>query len=358
MKSVNPIRPKDHVHDVVISDIAVGGDIHRIVLSGIRTSPGVSARDVRTRIMQEHDALRQILLSYPYGNPDMCADLVFESGNDRASHGYVVMECMGYPYFSGSNTMATISALVEYGLVPLAEGDSAVCVEAPSGPIDARIRVEDGHLEEVVVAGDRAYVIADGLSVDVPGFGTVAYATVWSGACFVMVDATALGLAVDDAHEARLKEAGLAIIEAVKDDFAHDHPEIGPIDKPGFVHFVEPLERTADRHYRSRGATYGHPATLFLCPTGTGTAARMALHVARGEMEPDAVIENTSAAGNMFIGRCLREEDQGGQRMLATTIAAKPYVLSTTTLHLDFSNPLMEPFAKLNALVGADSRDV
>lgn len=354
MRSVQPMRPsKNRGHELVLADIAVGGDIHRVILSGVTHRAGQSALDLRGRIMSEYDELRRLLLSYPYGTEDMCADLIIESADPRASHGYVVMECMGYPYFSGSNTMAVMAALVEYGLAPSEDGSWTMALEAPSGVVKGHYRIADGRIEEVIVEGDAAYVIADDLSVEVPGLGQVDYALVWSGACFVMVDAAAFGIEIGPDHLAPMARVGREIVEAVRPTVTHSHPDIGPVDPPNFVHFMGPVESGEDRHHRGRGVTYGHPATIFKCPTGTGTAARMALEIHRETMPVDAVFENTSAAGHTFVGRGLAAEARGGQRMIATSIAAKPFVLSTNCLHLDFENPVLSSYARLGEILEA-----
>jgi proline racemase len=345
------MRPKSRGYELVLADIAVGGDVHRIILSGIAHRAGQSALDLRNLIMSDYDELRQLLLSYPYGTEEMCADLIFESSDPRAAHGYVVMECMGYPYFSGSNTMAVMAALVEYGRAPAPEGLSAMPLEAPSGVVKGHYRIADGRIEEVSVEGDAAYVIADDLSVQVPGLGDVKYALVWSGACFVMVDAASFGIDIAPASLARMKQVGRAIVDVVRPTVAHRHPEIGPVDPPNFIHFMGPIDRTGTGRYRGHGVTYGHPATIFNCPTGTGTAARMALEIHRETMPVEAVFENTSAAGHVFIGQGLGDEMRGGQRMIATRISAKPYVLSTNRLHLDFENPVLAPYARLTGIL-------
>jgi proline racemase len=351
MQSAKTIRPRAGVRDLLISDISVGGDIHRIILNGIATSPGRTAREVRALIIERYDALRRMLLNYPYGNEDMCADLIFPSNLEEGAYAYVVMECMGYPYFSGSNTMASIAGLIEYGLAPLEEGTSPIRIEAPSGMIDARYRIADGRIEEVCVRGDDAYVIADDLSVEVPGFGSVAYALVWSGAPFIMLRAADFGIEVTPEHLDRMKQVGRAVVEAIRPGFAHIHPEIGSVEAPGFIHYMGELEEVGEEGFASRGATYGFPATVFVCPTGTGTAARMALEVARGRMRADSGFENSSPAGHPFVGRGLGFVERGGTQMLAAEIAAKPYVLATTTMHLDFGNPVMATFEEIGALL-------
>lgn len=335
----------------MLADVDVGGDVHRIILRGIDHPAGLSALDLRGLIMSEYDELRRMLLSHPYGTEDMCADLVFESADPRASYGYVVMECMGYPYFSGSNTMAVMAALVEYGLAPGKDGASSIALEAPAGVVKGHYRIADGRIEQVTIEADPAYVIADKLRAEVPGIGEVDYALVWSGACFVMVEAAAFGMEIVPTHVEQMKQVGRAIIEAVRPTVSHSHPTIGPVDPPNFAHFMGPIERDEAMRYRGHGVTYGHPATIFYCPTGTGTAARMALETHREIMSVDAVFENTSAAGQTFIGRTLTAETRKGCRMIVTSISAKPFMLSTNCLHLDFQNPVLLPYARLTEIL-------
>lgn len=337
-----------------LADIEVGGDIHRIILDGIAVPPGIDARALRGLIMGGHDGLRGLMLNYPYGNQDMCADLLFPSALPDAASGYVIMECMGYPHYSGSNTMAVVAALVEYGRIPLGRDWSSVTLEAPSGPIAARYREEAERLAEVAVRGDDSYVIEDGLTADLPGIGTVPYALVWSGACFLAVEAGPLGIEITPEHLPRMKQVGAALIEAIRPSFARAHPEIGPIDTVGFVHFMGPLEADGQGGMAARGATYGYPATVFNCPTGTGVAARMAVEVSRGRLADDAVLTYRSPPGHVFVGTGLGPVERGGHPMLGVSVAAAPRVLATNDFHVDFDNPLLAPFADMRPLLARE----
>lgn len=346
------MRKKRGVLDLEVADVEVGGDIHRIILSGIRNPAETGALDTREKIFREYDELRRLLISYPYGHEDMCADFVFETSHAEAAHGYVIMESMGYPYFSGSNTIATVAALLEYNRIPITEGSSQITLESPGGIITAWYRVHDDIIEEVTVKGGSAYVINDYNKVDVPGLGTVEYALVWSGAYFIMVDAAALGLQLDNDHLLQMKKAGFAVTEAIAETFTFRHPQFGSIEPPGFVHFMGACEKTGEKYYKGNGATYGHPDTVYYCPTGTGTSARMALMVHRRQMEDDVLYKNVSAAGNAFTGRALGRIKAGDYDALDTTITAKPFVLATTKMHIDFTNPLMKDYEKIREIMG------
>ncbi len=344
------MRARNGVWNLDIADVDVGGDVHRIVLSGIKPQPGMSALAIRNRLAESYPELSNLLISYPYGHADMCADLVFKSAHPEADYGYVIMESMGYPYYSGSNTVATVAALLEYGFIPMQEGETEIRLEPPSGLISARYTIQDGRIDHVVVNGGAAYVISRECRADVPGFGPVDYALVWSGAYFLMVDAGSLNIPLTSGGVPTMRKAGRAICDAVARDFSYEHQQFGRIEAPKFVHFMGAFERTGDKRYEGRGATYGYPDTVFYCPTGTGTSARMALMHAAGQFEEDAVFENVSAMDNRFTGQALGAERAGRYEALATDIKARPFVLSTTRLHVDFSNPLMQAFMPLREI--------
>lgn len=351
MRLENNIRAKDHVWDLKVADVEVGGDIHRIVLGGIKNLTEASALISRDKIIREYDELRKLLISYPYGHDDMCADFIFESSAADAACGYVIMECMGYPYYSGSNTIATAAALLEYDIVPFAEGDFDMTLESPGGLVNAAYRIEDNVIKAITVNGGAAYVMADDQHIDVPGFGTIEYAMVWSGAYYTMVDAEKLGITLTKTDIPKMKAVGAALTEALHKNFPYEHPEFGNQNLPIFVHFTDHHEKRGERLYEGRGATFGAPATIFNCPTGTGTSARMALLASRGAIEEDAIFECISAMEHRFVGNAKGYEQVGPYKTLATTITARPYVLATTTMHIDFDNPLMGSFAKLKDII-------
>lgn len=349
------MQPKDGVLDLDIADIDVGGDIHRIILNGglpgLCNRPGENAGHMRARIETEYDELRRLLITPPYGNEDMCVDFVFDSEHAEAAFGYVIMECMGYPYYSGSNTMATVAALLEYGYIPMKNGEDTVRLEAPGGVVKARYQIEGSRICHITVDGGAAYVMAGAEKAAVPGYGTINYALVWSGAYYVLTDAAALGLAIDTAHIPQMKRCGQALLDTIAANFAHEHPQLGKIAAPGFVHFMGSCAQTGPRSYTGYGATYGYPDTVFSCPTGTGTSARMALMALNGQIEYDAVFENISAMGSAFIGTGLGHIRQGPYEALASEITAQPFVLSSTRMHIDFENPRMHQFVRLKDIL-------
>jgi proline racemase len=81
--------------------------------------------------LRDHaDGLRKFLLFEPRGAAVHSANLVLPTSNPRAQVGFVIMESTEYPPMSGSNTICTVTALLETGIVPLREPVTEFTLEA------------------------------------------------------------------------------------------------------------------------------------------------------------------------------------------------------------------------------------
>ena len=282
-----PAEPtgSDRLREIEVVDVAVGGDVHRVVLGGVLPVPGASVHDQMRHLETKADGLRRLLINEPYGAQHMCVDLLVPAKRADCSLGFVIMEVMGYPVYSGSNSLATGAAVVEAGLVPAPEDERPdadgvtrrpVRLEAPGGPVDLTADLVDGRVHRMRTGGDDAFAVALDRQVKVPGLGTVGYDLMYTGGFYVLVDAQALGLELTWANEPAINDAAFRIMQAVRDGFTDVHPTLGDLGPPPFLHFMGPSEMRADGTIEGRCAAYGHPKVIWRCPTGTGTSARLA----------------------------------------------------------------------------------
>ena len=142
-------KQSGRTYSLELLDTQAGGDVSRIVLSGVKPLPGDSVREQMEYLEQHGDNLRRLLISEPYGNPAEAVDLIVRPCDSRAQMGYIIMEAMGYPLYSGSNTICTITALLKTGRIPLEDGEQEVCIESPAGLAHARARSSDGYVQSV-----------------------------------------------------------------------------------------------------------------------------------------------------------------------------------------------------------------
>ena len=303
-------------------DTHAGGDVSRIVLGGIEPLPGDTVRDQMHYLRDDADGLRKLLLFEPYGIPEMSVDLIVPATDPAAAAGYIIMEVMGYPIYSGSNTICTATAVLEAGIVPKREGVQHFTLEAPAG----RVNISDTQ---------RA-------SVQVAEVGEVTYSVAYGGGFYALVDATALGFSLVREEERRLAECAHRIVEAIQAERGFSHYTLGDVGPLPFLHFMGPVEQVADDFYRSRSATYVHPGVICRSTTGTGTSARLALMRHEGTLEPGDRLETISLRETGFIGTFTGTHAEGPHTVVENTITGKAYVLGHTEVVVNSDDPLVE----------------
>ena len=110
-----------HELTLQLLDTHAGGDVSRIVIGGIDPLPGDTVRQQMEYLENDADGLRKLLLHEPYGIPEMSVDLIVPATDPEAAAGYIIMEAMGYPMYSGSNTICTVTVLLETVMLPMRE---------------------------------------------------------------------------------------------------------------------------------------------------------------------------------------------------------------------------------------------
>ena len=123
----------------------------------------------------------------------MSVDLLVPATDPRAAAGYIIMEVMGYPIYSGSNTICTATAVLDAGIVPKQEGKQHFMLESPAGLVNIEAIVHDGVVEAVTCEGLPSYIHTYNASINVPGIGEVGYSVAYSGGFYALVDAKSLG---------------------------------------------------------------------------------------------------------------------------------------------------------------------
>lgn len=325
-------------------DTQSGGDVSRVVMSGVEPLPGATVLEKARYLQHGGDGLRRLLLSEPYGDPAMSVDLIVEPSHPEAQAGYIIMEAMGYPLYSGSNTICTATALLQSGAIPLREGDGLqdVVLESPAGLARISARVTDGRVVSITTQGEPAYVADEALSVEVPHHGDVLFDLVWSGAYYALIDASRYGFSLGVTEQIALTAFGDAFVRAARPGLRQEHPDLGDVGPLPFAHFMGPVREAGDGRWESPSATYVHPGVLCRSPTGTGTSARLALMARRGEIREGQSLETISPRGSRFVGTVLERAQVGDYPALRSAITGSARMMARSQLTVDLDDPLVD----------------
>jgi len=330
-------------HILRLLDTHAGGDVSRIVLEGVEPLPGESVREQMHYLRDQADGLRRLLLQEPFGVPEMSIDLVVPACDPRAEFGYIIMEVMGYPIYSGSNTICTATALLESGRIPVREGEQQFFLESPAGLVSILAHNHAGHVESITIQGLPSYVHRFEQQIPVSGLGQVNYSVVYSGGFYALVDGAELGFSFSPSEERKMIKAAGQIVSAITEHGNFVHPTLGDVGPLPFLHFMGPLTQVKPGRYRSPSATYVHPGVMCRSTTGTGTAARLALHYRRGELKVGDMLETVSLRGTRFTGTLQKEVVVGDSIGVDSTITGSAYLLTRSDLLVDPADTFVRP---------------
>jgi proline racemase len=322
-------------------DTHAGGDVSRIVTGGIATLPGATVRAQMEYLRDHADGLRTLLLEEPYGIPEMSVDLLVPATDPRAAAGYIIMEVMGYPIYSGSNTICTATAVLETGLVAKQEGTQTFMLESPAGLVNITARVENNVVESITCEGLPSYIDTYRASLYVPGIGNVTYSVAYSGGFYALIDAREVGFALSADEERALNDCAHAIVSALQQQPAFNHYSLGDVGPLPFLHFMGPVEEVSPGRYCSRSATYVHPGVICRSTTGTGTSARLALMHYEGTLKPGDTLETISLRDTRFVGEFTGIKQEGRFPVIENAITGKSYVIARSDIIVNPDDPMV-----------------
>src|SRR4029450_13769431 len=118
------------------------GEYAKVVTGGVVDVPGRTMFDKMQWLKQREDGLRKFLLYEPRGAAVHCANVVLPSRNPKAALGSVLREPTESPPMSGSNTICTVTAILETGILPMQDPETRLTVEAPAGLIEVTRRCQ------------------------------------------------------------------------------------------------------------------------------------------------------------------------------------------------------------------------
>lgn len=345
----------EHPATLDVVDVHVGGDLHRIVLGGVKPLPGATVLEQMQYLKAEGDGLRKILLHEPRGgHPSLFADLVVPASDPKADAGYIIMELMGYPLISGTNTMSTAIALLETGRIPMHDGLCSVTLEAPGGLVEVEADCKDGKVTRVTYEAQTPSFVADeGVEVEVPGWGAVSFDVVWTGAFYPILDAAALGFSLVRNEEDELVRFAKAFVPAARKVCHPLHPAYGDEGPLSFAVLAGPLEGSAGRGFERRVCCYEYPRTsVCRCPAGVPSTAAAVQLLRRGALAGGDTLRTVSVFDTDLHVRITGTEDYHGYKAARAAVSGTGWITMRSQLVVDFRDPLT-PRDGLEALVAS-----
>ena len=315
------------------------GELNEVITGGVLDVPGKTMFDKMRWLETKGDDLRRFLLQEPRGKVTQCVNLVLPSTRPDADVGFVIMESDYYVPMSGTNTICTVTVLLETGMLPMKEPMTEIALDAPGGLVQVTAACKDGKCESVTFRNVPCFVFHLDRSVEVPGVGTVTADVAYGGMMYAMVDARSLGFAIEPSEARDLVDVGEKIKKAAAEQLPCVHPENPEIHTINQTLWAAPL-REEGGIKTARNAVIVSPGRIDRSPCGTGTCARLAIMHARGQIRVGERFVHESIIGTKFTGEVLETTSVGPLPGVHIAITGRAWLTAFHQYVLDPSDPL------------------
>lgn len=315
-----------------------GGNPVRLVVEGAPELKGDTMSARRQDFMARYDWIRTGLCFEPRGHDMMSGGFLYPPSSADADVGILFMETSGCLPMCGHGTIGIATFALENGLIrPRTPG--RVIADAPAGVIALDYQQEGARVKSVRIRNVPSYLAAEGVIVDVPGFGRLAIDIAYGGNFYAIVEPQGAYAGLDDLGAARILQLSPIVRRLVREQIEPVHPLDPSIRGVSHVMWAD-APKGADAH--GRNAVFYGANAIDRSPCGTGTSARLAHLHAAGKLKVGQVFVHESYIGSRFIGRIEAVTELAGRPAIVPSVEGAAVQTGVSEIWID---PDADPFA-------------
>ncbi len=339
--------------DIETIEVHAAGEAGRVITNLAHLIKGDTMEERFEYCRNELDGLRRLVLREPRGYPGLCAVFIVPAVNADSDFGIIVLEQGGFTPMSGSNTICSVTAMLETGRVTMHEPTTTVKIDTAVGTITTTAHCSNGKVTGVTIQNVPAFVVHKDYPLDVPEYGIIPTDIIFGGQFFAQTNVANFGLEIDPNKGRELTRAGALLKIACNEQIQVQHPLNPNIKNVNLIvlHTGDPTPGKASRNTMvmtqgpvSRDDPSTWSGVLDRSPCGTGTCARLAGLHARGLLEIGQEFIHESIIGSQFIGRVLGETTIGEYQAILPEITGQGWVTGVATWKLDSTDPFPQGY--------------
>lgn len=332
---------RSHFLDVIYTHTE--GEPTCIIHSGVPYPPGLDILGKRQFLQERYDHVRTALMREPRGHHDMFGVFVTPASDPENDAGMLWIDGARYVEMCGHGTIALSMVLVSHDMVRnIAEPVTTIRYETPSGLVTAEVGVSDGVAQWTRFQNVPAFVYAQDVPIELPGFGPMTADVSFGGNFFAVVKWPDRERPIAPENGRYLSEMGQLVKEQVNAKLDVRHPELPHIQGLHFCTFWQEPDHP-DSLYRN--VHVFSDGKLDRSPGGTGTSMMMATFEARGLIKIGQKIKSEGLLGSgRFEGELIGETTVGSKRAVIPTVKGTATLLGYAKWLLDPEDPVGKGF--------------
>ncbi len=312
----------------------------RLVASGGPPLEGETMSARRQDFLERYDWIRTGLMFEPRGHDMMSGAILYPPTRADCDVGVLYIETSGCLPMCGHGTIGTVTFALERGLVQPAE-PGVLRLDTPAGRVDARYRMNAGHVEAVRIVNVGAYLAIEGAEVDCPELGRLTVDIAYGGNFYAIVEPQENYRDMADLGPGDILRLSPVLRDRLNETVEVVHPEDETIR--GVSHIQWTGAPTQPEAHARNAVFYGNKA-IDRSPCGTGTSARMAQLAARGARAVGDDFVHESILGSLFHGRVEAETSIGNRPGIVPSIEGWARMTGFNTIFIDPRDPYAHGF--------------
>ncbi len=316
------------------------GNPVRVVAGGAPSLSGATMSERRQDFITRFDWIRRALMFEPRGHDMMSGSVLYPALRDDCDLGVIFIETTGCLPMCGHGAMGTATVALEQGLVtPKEEG--VLVIDAPAGRVTVEFTRDGRFVDKVRLFNVASFLEASEVRLNVPELGELVVDVAYGGNFYGIIEPQPGFGGLDDMPVDQILRLSPIIRRSLNEALTPVHPEDPTIRGVSHVMWTGPPK---DPRAQGRNAVFYGDRAIDRSPCGTGTSARMAQLVSRGDLQVGDDFIHESIIGSLFEGRVEASEVVGNHQAIRPSIAGWARVTGYNTIFVDERDPYAHGF--------------
>lgn len=321
-------------------DAHTAGNPVRVVTGGGPLLKGETMSERRQHFLNEYDWIRTGLMFEPRGHDMMSGSILYPPTREDCDVGILFIETSGCLPMCGHGAIGTVTVAIEHGLVE-PETPGVLNLDAPAGKVEAQYEMDGEYVDSVRLVNVPSYLEATNLTVECPGLGSLSVDVAYGGNFYAIIDPQRNYGGLEDVTVDQFLEWSPILRRRLNEQHTFVHPTDETIRGLSHIEWAgTPTNGEAD----GRNVVFYGDRALDRSPCGTGTSARMAQKVAKGELGVGDSYVHESIIGSLFHGRVERQTQVGEKPAIVPSIEGWAHVTGLNTIFIDDRDPFAHGF--------------
>ncbi len=316
------------------------GNPVRVVIDNRPDLQGQTMIEKRQDFENRYDWIRRGLMFEPRGHDAMSGSIIYPPINADSDLSILFIEVSGCLPMCGHGTIGTVTVAIEEELV-VPKTPGVLILDTPAGKIEAEYSINKGTVESVKLANVTSFLHSTDLIIEVPMLGMLKVDVSYGGNFYAIVEKQENFDDLEQLSVDQIRYLSPIVRDQINAIQRFEHPQNPLIH--GVSHVMWTGKPLSDNGNARNAVFYGERG-IDRSPCGTGTSARMAQLVQRGDLEIGETFIHESIIGSQFIGQAIAATSIGQYPAIQPAVQGWAKVTGRNDIIIDELDPYAHGF--------------